>query len=168
MSPGGVEIEAQFGPQGPIAVADAWIQHVLNHHFDAAWKLTSENFRREMAADWLDANAQHPNVASERRALALAALVGGDHEHRLWPPFAAIKLAGFQQGLRGVDLSRSGWASKPRVIAPGRELVLLVPGHPEFVVHEEDTPVRALGFVMEHSSESGWLLAGLDDPLAHP
>jgi len=71
------ELDAHFGPDGPVAAAARWIGLILTDgDLQQAWPLTDLPFRETLAWAWLDANRQHPMIRGYEQASVVAGLVG--------------------------------------------------------------------------------------------
>jgi len=56
------ELDAHYGPKGPVAAANAWMKKVLAGDSRSAWKRTDPTFRLVLAQSWLWANREHTDV----------------------------------------------------------------------------------------------------------
>jgi hypothetical protein len=154
------ELEAHYGPGGPVEGAHPWLEAVFDdHNFDAAWRVMDENLRLVIAQDWVWSNRNHPHVRFSPRDEIARRRAGADTTHPLWRAFAAIHL----NKLLDIGYDRARWraATWPRPVAPGYELVLFIDTGGEQVVFDrpQDTYVD-LKLLMRHDGER-WLGRGL-------
>lgn len=153
------EIQAHVGPSGPVEIASRWLQLVLiDGDYAAAWRLTDPAYRAWRAREWVTANAQHPAIRARGPEQLVAALAEVDSASDGWPAFAATEIAQFRESWSNVDLETWGWASRPRPLALGYELVICTPDLVGQRI-QETTLIRALQLVMHHT-DSGWLFGG--------
>jgi hypothetical protein len=161
------ELEAYFGPGGPVEGAHPWLEAVFDHHdFAAAWRLMDDNLRLAIAHDWVWGNRNHPHVRFQQRDEMARRFADADVTHPLWRAFSAIQL----NKLVAIGYHRDTWGavSWPRPVAPGYELVLFVPTGGEPVVF--DTPQHGevnLKLLMRHDGER-WLVAGFSENVPQP
>jgi hypothetical protein len=153
------ELEAHYGPGGPVVVAQEWLRLVVcEQDLLSAWELTDPNFRLVMTQAWTWANKDHPfldGLDAETVAKELAEQGGA---HPLWGYFEQTQLAEIDEGW---DYEPETWgaASRPRPTAPDHELVIFMDTGGEAVVIPEPTLVEAIGVVLR-STPTGWLVVG--------
>jgi hypothetical protein len=154
------ELDAHYGPGGPVEAAKKWIWAVL-HDGDLrmAWRLTDEVLRRALAEAWVMANGEHPAVREHDPGNLIEGLSRETSRHYLWNGFAETQIAQFRELWSDIDLEGWGWASKPRLISPGYERVLLVEAGGEPIVLKKEQAMEALAFVMHEDPDRGWLVA---------
>jgi hypothetical protein len=154
------ELQAHFGPAGPIQAATQFLESMLQQRdYAAAWRLMDPDFRRRRAEQWVEANAQHSMIVGRDLDQLVEELTMIESTSDLWPTFAGIELSTFVSAWSNVDLETWGWASRPRPIAPGYEVALFIPTEGTVRVVTESTLVHGLPLVM-HYTECGWLFAG--------
>lgn len=148
------EAEIQAHIDGPVQAAWEWLLAVVdNQDFETAWDLTAPELRRTRAHAWLSANpAEEQNVEQ---------LVQGIAPEPLRSRFAAAELSAYAESFGHLDTSQMGAASRPRVIGPDAELVVLAQMGQEPKVFTEPTLVHSLTFLM-HLVRGRWLVADPD------
>jgi hypothetical protein len=155
------ELAAHFGPEGPVLPVAEWLRCLLERDdLEAAWPLTTHNFRLVMAQAFLWANRAHPGVAGHDLDDAASELAGLSFDHDLWSSFEHTQLVEFHGAFDQFFSAHYGVASRPRPVAIGYEIV-------KFVKTEDDQPlvvteptfVEAHVFLMQSTGE-GWLVAG--------
>ncbi len=62
-SQGPEELQAHYGPDGPVAAAVAWLEIVISSDLMDVWPRTDPQLRLVLAQAWLWANRDHPDVA---------------------------------------------------------------------------------------------------------
>lgn len=157
------EVAAQFEPGGPIDAANQWVEAVLRQHdLAAGWPLMDESLRRNLVRAWLDANLSHPALVGEDPDQLCDALGMDDPTgHRLWAGFAVIQVGELLAAWNHVNLDHCSYASRPRLISPDLELIMLMDtGSPDPVIILEPTALPAIGFFMRHRPEGGWVIQG--------
>lgn len=122
------ELDAHYGPNGPAAAAQQFLEAMLLGEPENAWAHASAEFREEL-----------------RDADLLAE----------WKSTIDLDLDSYRAG-------RWGFGSRPRVLSPDRELVLLVESEPGEVITGPQLR-RTAPFVMELRLE-GWRVVSLCDP----
>lgn len=148
------EAEIQAHIDGPVQAAWEWLLAVVDDRdFETAWNLTAPELRRARAHAWLTANpAEEQNLEQ---------LVGGTAPEPLRSRFAAAELRAYAESFGHLDTSQMGAASRPRVIGPDAELVVLAQLGQESKVFTEPTLVHGLTFLM-HLVQGRWLVADPD------
>ena len=154
--------EAHFGPDGPVAGAQAWLELVLlERGLAAAWPLTEPEYRRRLAAAWIAGRDRwRPADAGRSRDLLAALTAEEPAEEDAWLAFADAQVREFRRVCRYVDLRGSSWASVPQVESPGCELVVLAEAG-ELHGLEEPGFLPAYGLLMRHEPAWGWRVAEL-------
>lgn len=162
------ELRSHYGPTGPVAVAKRFVDLVLGkQNLADAWPLMTEGLRRFVANEWVTVNAAHPSLRATNPQALVEALAQERPTHPLWPAFESSQAQNFNDLWSNIDLDTRGWASRPRLIAPGRELVLLAEtGGTEPITVAEPTVVPALGFTMELQDGDVWRIDEIGDPSA--
>ncbi len=160
------EVDAAFAPDGPIAAAHAFLDAALSgSDLTRLWQISTYRLRRELTTAWVEANREHPLLAvSDLEALpdVLARVATTDP---VWPIFRRAQADELAKGLAHLDGPTWGWASRPRLLTPDRELVLLLDtGTEDTVTLEADTPFPGFGFIVE-LIEGRWLV---DDFMGGP
>jgi hypothetical protein len=167
------ELEAHFGPSGPVEAARRWLTSVLEvEDLSGVWPETDSNLRLVMTQAWAWANRGHPWLAgqdAEQIGKDLASEEGP--RHRLWRFFEETQISEFKHGWPpGFAVDTWGVASRPRPTVLDHELVLFVDpaevNDPNEVhVWDEATLVHAIGVLLRRTQE-GWLVAGFDTDAA--
>ena len=164
------EIAAQLADDGPVMTAFRWLEMVIHEDdFRAIWRGLDADFRLVIAQAWLWANRDHPDVVGYDLEGAGHVLASIDEQHDLRDAFASAQLGEFRAAWTFVDTTMLGGASRPRIVAPDYEAVILAPT--EGVPIYADTPTEiadALRFLM-HCSHGRWLVAGFQtDDIPNP
>ncbi|MGW9316492.1 hypothetical protein ACWGSB_29595 [Streptomyces albidoflavus] len=144
------EAEIQAHIDGPVQAAWEWLLAVVDDQdFETAWDLTAPELRRTRARAWLSANP-----AEEQHVEQLAQ---GTAPEPLRSRFAAAELSAYAESFGHLDTSQMGAASRPRVIGPDAELVVLAQLGQEPKIFTEPTLVHGLTFLM-HLVRGRWLV----------
>ncbi len=157
------ELAAHYGKDGAVAAAGSWLATYLDLGLGAVWVRTDPSLRLVMAQGWLWANRSHPEIVGQDLDELAARIVEAAPADG-WP---RVVLSYLDAELRGqmapwlLD-GRYGAASRPRPIATGYELVVLLECGDEPRVFTELTQEYAELFVMRQTPH-GWLLAGFGD-----
>lgn len=155
------ELDAHFGPDGPVAAARCWLELVLaRRDLEEAWSLTDPTFRRRLAEAWTDAADAMAPPGADRMQVVEELAREPVAPTAPWRAFADDQLRAFARLCRFVDLTGSGWASRPSAESPGYELIVLA-DHGEDLVLEEPASLPAFGMLMHHHPARGWLVADL-------
>jgi len=154
-----------YAEGGPVQALWTWWEHVMGDHrsYRSAWPLMDENLRRCRSQAWLWNNRTFDEIA--RLGIeGLAERYIGDVEAPFWDEFAAIELEGLDEAWSWLG-STPGAASRPRLIAPDLELVVLVRTEADVIVVEDPTEMQTLPILMR-MVDSGWLVAsfGAEQP----
>lgn len=159
------ELQAHFGPAGPVQAATAWLEAVLrDRDYRAAWRLSDPLFRQWRAQEWVDANAHHPDLAGRDVQQLVDDLAELDSTSDVWEEFATIEVQQYRSSWQHVNLDTWGWASRPRPFSPDREIVLFIPASGVATQVTHAALVHGLPLVMLHTAE-GWLLSGQSEAL---
>jgi len=154
------EVAAQYGPGSPVRAASEWVALVLKDGSLAeAWPLTDAGLRRQLAEAWVEANRAHPLVAGEPSLVE--ALSVAEPEHPLWPDFARTQVEEFRGTWDWYDTARYGWGSRPRLVAPGEEIAVLVETAEGGEIMAQTEPRHGMGFRMRHDGQR-WRVAGFE------
>jgi hypothetical protein len=162
------ELDAHYGPDGPVYAATRWIELVQNGELERAWPLTDARLRLVLVQAWLWANRSHPFVKDldldeTARALAERAPI-----HPLWYRFLESQEDEFEEKWSDFDLDYWGAGSRPRIVAPELELLIYVKTEGEPIVFEEATLVDNARQFLMRSTPEGWLVASLENVLPKP
>jgi hypothetical protein len=99
------ELEAHFGPAGPIQPATRFLEAIIQERdYAAAWRLMDPDFRRRRAEQWVEANARHPTLADRDLDELIKGLGVIASQSDLWPAFADVELSTFRNAWSHVDL----------------------------------------------------------------
>lgn len=122
------ELQAHFGPHGPVASASDWLAAILEaRDYALAWTMMSPDLRLVRAQAWLWNNREFFERAAETLDEQAAMLAEVPSQHPYWEEFAEIELSMFLEGFPADEYENVGIASRPRPLAPGLELVLFIP-----------------------------------------
>lgn len=158
------EVAAHLGPAGPVQAATQWLKALLaERDYRRVWQLTDSAYRRWRAETWVAANASHPLVRSQEPGEIIVELAMVPSPSPMWSAFAETELRQFATAWSDVDLATWGWASRPRPLSPGYEVVLTTPENVGGKF-EHPTLVGGLQIVMHHTPD-GWLAVGPLDSL---
>jgi hypothetical protein len=155
------ELDAHFGPDGPVTVAQRFFEALYRtRSLRAAYKVMTPELRRDRTDAWVELNAARPELAKlDPEALAVR-LAEPEPEDPLWPAFEASSLQDFAAAYSFIDPDSYGYASRPRPIGVDQELVLLVKGDRNAPrVFDRPTLISGAQFVLEHRGGC-WLVAG--------
>jgi hypothetical protein len=151
------EDEIQAHIDGPVQAAYAWLLAVVDDRdFKAAWDLTAPQLKRTRARAWLDRTNQVADIED-----SMERLVAGTAPASLWSAFASAELDVLLAGYGHLDTDQLGAGSRPRVVGPDAELVVLAQLGQERKVFTEPTFVQSVTFLM-HFVQSRWLVADPD------
>lgn len=155
------EIDAHFGPDGPVVVAQRFFEALYrDRSLRAAYEVMTPELRRDRTDAWVELNAAHPTLATIDREELAARLAEIGSDHPLWPAFEDSSLQDFSEAYSFVDLDSYGYASRPRPIGVDQEVVLLVKGASGApMTFDRPTLISGAQFVTEHR-EGRWLVAG--------
>ncbi|MFG3309665.1 hypothetical protein [Streptomyces wuyuanensis] len=154
------EDEIQAHIDGPVQAAYEWLQAVVDERdFEAVWKLTAPERQRTRARAWLERNPQLVPAADIERTIER--LVRGTAPEPLRSGFAAAELKAYVESFGHLDTDQMGAASRPRVIGPDAELVLLAQLGQERMDFTEPILVPSVMFLM-HLVQNRWLVADPD------
>lgn len=171
---------AHYAAGGPVDCAHRWLKALLDDQdFPAFWVAThptlrlclaQEHLLRIVAGDVGDDTETIELIIAERRddldfiAGNLASPAGpGFHN---WPAFVDDVLNTYASRWAPIEPDRWGAASRPRLVAPDLELVLLVDtGGEPFIVPAGAEPVDVghlphLWLLLAHHAKRGWQVAG--------
>jgi hypothetical protein len=160
------ELQSHYGEEGPVAAALEWMRLVVEEgDLRAAWPLTDPPFRWRQAMRWVGANVQHPALAGRDLKALVDELASESPDDDLFDAFSDNYIDAMREATANYPARVSDWsaASKPRLIAPDYEKVLLAPTSHDAVL--EDTQIEAKEMVM-HFLDGRWLYAG-DEVEAH-
>lgn len=155
------EIEAHFGPDGPVAASTKWITLVQSGDLQSAWSLTDPHLRLIRAQAWLWANRDHPMIAPYDRDDAATRLSGLAFDHPLWEAFEETQIGEFHEAWPDFDLESWGVASRPRPVPPDLEVVVYMRTGGEVQVIAEPSVLPARSFLLR-STPDGWLMFGFN------
>jgi hypothetical protein len=155
------ELNAHFGPDGPVAVAQRFFEALFrDRSLRAAWEVMTPELRRDRTDAWVEVNARHPALAMIDSDVVAESLAEADPDHPLWPAFESSSVEDFLEAYSFADLESYGYASRPRPIGVDQEIVLLVRGDTNQPrVFDRPALVSGAQFVMEHRG-GRWLVAG--------
>ncbi|MEW2426052.1 hypothetical protein AB0911_36645 [Streptomyces nigra] len=154
------EAEIQAHIDGPVQAAWEWLLAIVDDRdFETAWGLTAPDLRRTRAHAWVTAN--HPLAPAQDTERTVEQTRARNRSEA-----SAIEVRGRRaERIRGVvrssDSSQMGVASRPRVIGPDAELVVLAQLGQEPKIFTEPTLVPGLTFLM-HLIQDRWLVADPD------
>jgi hypothetical protein len=157
------ELEAHYGPDGPVRAAEDWLELVNAGDFDAVWRGMDETLRLAVAQDWIYANRKNTRDFPQHDWDRLAAHLSEcppRHTPRL-SDFNTIMLSKFQA--IGYDPDTWGAGSRPRPIGLDCELILFTEASSEPIVFNEPTFIETNLMLLMRSTPSGWLVAGFTD-----
>jgi hypothetical protein len=147
------DLDAHFGADGPVAVALAWVELVLDGRLAEAWASTSSPFRLTLTRHWCWRNRAALHADGHDPILLAAALADDGPVHPLWPAFArsqrAPESAGRDGGARWVS------AGPPEPVGPDLEVVELLPA--EAAGGEHHAPPLTLRLRL---APGGWRIDG--------
>lgn len=160
-------------------VAFEWLAHARALDAAGVWARLDADFRLGYAQNWILANSPRimadPSVRGMTRDEFASAMAQPAPSHPLWPNLARALRREVCQG-RVIDSfgdRQMGVGTNPRPVAPGLELVRLIPLD---VMRRDDegnyvwpdaTWVEALTLTMR-LTDDGWSVAGLDHQLLVP
>lgn len=155
------ELDAHFGPEGPVAVAQSFFEALYRaRSLRAAYGVMTSELRRDRTDAWVELNAAHPELAMLDREALAERLAEPEPDDPLWPAFEASSLQDFAAAYSFIDLDSYGYASRPRPIGVDQEVVLLVMGDRNTPrVFDRPTLISGAQFVLEHRG-GRWLVAG--------
>lgn len=123
------ELDAHFGPDGPVAVAQRFFKALnRDRSLRAAYKVMTPELRLDRTHAWVELNAGHPELAKLDREVLAMSLADPEPDDPLWPAFEASSLRDFAAAYSFIDQYSYGYASRLRPIGVDQELVLLVKG----------------------------------------
>jgi hypothetical protein len=164
------ELDAHYGPSGPVEAARRWLVRVLeDHDLAGAWPSTDAKLRLMMTQAWTWANRSGLRLAPED-ARRLGEELAGERgpDHLLWSSFADTQIREFQETWGDFDPDTWSVASRPRPTIFDHELVLFTDTAGAVMTFEEPTLIFAIGVVLRRT-DSGWLVADFNpDPDAAP
>lgn len=161
------ELRAHFGPGGPVDVVFKWMAAALDHRdYVRCWSLSDHNFRLCRAQAWIYNNQDWTEISKrDRDELAARLATTPPIEDLIWKGFAETEIDQLHDVWKDYKpTSRVGAASRPRLIAPDLELVIIVPTDGEALLFEQPTLVRSLTFIVHHTDD-GWKVASVLDQL---
>ncbi|MFD5848251.1 hypothetical protein [Streptomyces chartreusis] len=154
------EDEIQAHIDGPVQAAWEWLQAVVDDRdFETAWALTAPELQRARARAWLERELSPASEADTERAVEQ--LMQETAPEPLRSRFAAAELNAYVESFGHMDTDQMGAGSRPRVIGPDAELVVLAQLGQERKVFTEPTLVSGLTFLM-HLVHGRWLVADPD------
>lgn len=154
------EDEIQAHIDGPAQAAWEWLLAVVDDRdFEAVWALTAPELQRARARAWLESELPSAPAADTERTVEQ--LMQGTAPEPLRSRFAAAELNAYVLSFGHVDTDQMGAGSRPRVIGPDAELVVLAQLGQERKVFTEPTFVPGLTFLM-HFIEGRRLVADPD------
>lgn len=160
------ELEAHYGPGGPVAAVLEWIQAVFDEgDMRASWPLTDPGYRLCLAQAWVWANRGQEALSTYDLELLAEEFAEVACRHPLWGAFAETTLE--EHTVLEFDLESWGFASRPRPVVPDYELVFLIRTDGETVLITEPTDVRAHPFLVHHTP-GGWRFAGYSGIVPEP
>jgi len=154
------EIAASVAPGGPVAAVREWLrQQFVEDNTRSALNWLTVDLRRHLATQWLAAIELKPEFSGPEM---FEALVNGTAPAAVWIWYCAAVEAAVEYC---EAILEPGWgvATRPRIIAPGCEMVLFV--NAPLGVYVDETEVPAYEFVLEHGPD-GWLISALPGPPA--
>lgn len=152
------ESEIQAHIDGPVQTAWDWLDAAIGtRDHETLWDLTDPAWKNVRARAWLSSQAEGARDEAEIAEIA-AQLVDGVAPQSLWGRFAASELDYYAQLFGQFDLDRMGAGSRPRVVAPDYEIVVLAQLGTQMVVFTEPTEVFGIDFLM-HFTTGRWLVA---------
>jgi hypothetical protein len=154
------EDEIQAHIDGPVQAAYAWLLAVVDDQdFETAWNLTAPELKRTRARAWLDGDPQTGQATDVEESAER--LVVGTAPASLWSAFASAELDVLLAGFGHLDTDQMGAGSRPRVIGPDAELVVLAQMGRERKIFTEPTLVHGVTFLMRFV-QGRWLVADPD------
>jgi hypothetical protein len=153
------ELEAHYGPSGPVAAAVDFLALIAERDLRAAWPKIDPNLRLCLTQAWLYANRSHPVVANYDGEQVAGALADLSFDHELWLPFEETQLRELREWMGDFHPSTWGAASRPRPIGADTELVKFFPTGGEVLLIETPTLLEnGLALLMRRTPD-GWLFA---------
>ena len=155
------ELDAHFGPEGPVAVAQLFFEALYrDRSLRTAYQFMTPELRRDRTDAWVELNAAHPELATLDREALAERLAEAEPDDPLWPAFEDSSLQDFAAAYASIDLDSHGYASRPRPLGVAQELVLLVKQDRNTPrVFDQPTLISGAQFVLEHR-DGRWLVAG--------
>ena len=121
------EMDAHYGPAGPVAAALVWMNAILTAgDYADAWAHMTDELRLVRSQAWLWNNRKFFGREAETLDQQATTLAAVPSSHPYWKEFAEIELRSFQSAWPPGDYAHVGVASRPRPLAPGLELVLFL------------------------------------------
>jgi hypothetical protein len=147
------DVDAHYGPNGPVASALAWVEMVLDGRLADAWPSTSAIFRLALTRHWCWRNRAALHSQGHDPLLVAAALADDGPAHPLWPAFDRSQ----KPPESAVRDAETRWiaAGPPEPVGPDLEVVELVPAKTAGRGHH--APPLTL---LVRLSPRGWLVAG--------
>jgi hypothetical protein len=158
--------------EGPLGAASNWVNAILRDgSLKAAWPLTDEDMREDLAASWVAVNRRHPLLLDEDpEAIAEDLATLEPTRPLLWDGFELSQVAFLRDQMAAVDLDTWCWATDPRPLGVDLEGALFIDAGPLDEVGRPLEPLRpgehpALAFVMQYV-DSSWLVSAVSVPEA--
>jgi hypothetical protein len=155
------ELEAHYGPEGPVVVAQRFFESLYrDRDLAAAYEVMTPELRGERTDEWVEGNAAHPALAALDHREVAESLADARSDHALWPAFEESSIQSFAETYSFVDLDSYGYASRPRPIGVDHELVLLLEAdRNDPRIFERPTLISGAQFALEHRHDR-WLVTG--------
>ena len=160
------ELEAHYGPSGPVTAASDWLDLLTEGDLETAWPRTDRELREDLARAWAQANTVHPALEGYTEDELTEALSRETpQEHPLWRAFAETQLDEFHGSFGDWASGAYGAASRPRPIPPDKEVVIFIdtrtgPTRIETLTLIEDP----IALTLRHDG-SRWLVCGFAEEL---
>lgn len=165
--PDAVNLDQRFADDRQIGTAMSFLGALASGRYEDAWALADDDWRLCRVQAWLWNNRDHfgrdEGVLDE-----LAATILQDLSSALALAFVEVERAQYVEEYGGIDMSSYGAASRRRIVAPGYEVVLLIPldGYPGGVIVRQETLVRDAVPILAHWTENGWRVAAFGAEVA--
>jgi hypothetical protein len=157
------ELDAHFGPSGPVTAAADWLYLVTSGDLRQAWPRTDPTLRLVLAQAWLWANRSHVLVRPYDIEEAAPRLAGLTFDHELWPHFEETQVGEFAENFGDYDRSRWGAGSRPRPIPPDYEIVKFFDTDGQVLHFDEPTFIEGGIKLLVRSTPEGWVVAGFGE-----
>lgn len=161
--------------------ASAWLEHLRANNAEAVWASMDPDFRLAYAQHWIVANS--PQVLADPTVRGLTPdefaqrMADPRAGHPLWPHLARLvrrDLCGQTLANVGGPDRELGVGTRPRPIAPGLELVRLIPldAVPQDAsgmhVFRDRQTVETVTLVMREQPDGAWAVAGVGHAMLLP
>lgn len=158
----------RLSDDGQVGVATHFVGDLARGDYESAWQAADDDWRLCRIQAWLWNNREHfGNEEAQwgRLAIAIGDATSTSAARRA---FLESEREQYLNVWSGLDLDLYGVATHRRIVAPGYEVVLLVPltGYPNGVIIQRETIIRGAITILMHWVDGRWRVAALDSEAA--